>query len=77
MQFYGECWSGEHSKQTFAMYGESDQCYQGVGRQDTNAVYRLENMPGKFLSVMPKARLKKVYVQKGHSIAYPSYPGGS
>ena len=32
--------------------------------EQTNAVYRLEDMPGKFdvLSVMPKARLKKVHV---------------
>ena len=64
MQFYGECWSGANSKQTFAKYGESDKCYQGVGMEQTNAVYRLEDIPGKFyvLSVMPKARLKKVHV---------------
>ncbi|CAH3179044.1 unnamed protein product [Porites lobata] len=45
VQFYGECWSGANSKQTFAKYGESDKCYQGVGMEKTNAVYRLENMP--------------------------------
>lgn len=64
MQFYGECWSGANASQTFAKYGESDQCYQGVGKEKTNAVYRVEDMPGKYqvLSVMPKdrARLKKV-----------------
>ena len=55
MQYYGECWSGANAKKTFANYGESDKCYKGVGREKTNAVYRLEDMPGKFLalSVIP------------------------
>ena len=48
MQFYGECWSGANASQTFAKYGESDQCYQGVGKEKTNAVYRVEDMPGKY-----------------------------
>lgn len=48
MQFYGECWSGANAKKTFAKYGESENCYQGVGMEKTNAVYRLEDMPGKF-----------------------------
>ena len=48
--------------------------------EKTNAVYRLENMPGKFLvlSVMPKARLKKVYVSLGlanfsHTFPYKTW----
>ena len=46
MQFFGECWSGENAGKTFAQLGESKDCYQGVGKKHTNAVYRIEDLPG-------------------------------
>lgn len=45
VQFYGECWSGPDAGKTFARDGESDKCYQGIGLESTNAVYRIENLP--------------------------------
>ena len=48
VQFYGECWSGPDAGKTFARDGESDKCYQGIGLESTNAVYRIENLPGRF-----------------------------
>lgn len=47
MQFFGECWSGPNAGKTFARDGESDKCYNGVGMKNANAVYRIENLPGK------------------------------
>ena len=47
VQFYGECWSGTDSGKTFARDGPSEDCYEGVGEKKANAVYRLEDLPGK------------------------------
>lgn len=45
VQFYGECWSGPNAGETFAREGPSTNCYEGVGKRKTNAVYRIENIP--------------------------------
>lgn len=45
VQFFGECWSGKNAGKTFFRDGPSDQCYEGVGRRMTNAVYRIEDLP--------------------------------
>jgi len=45
VQFFGECWSGANAGETFARDGESKDCWQGVGKKNTNAVYRIENLP--------------------------------
>ena len=47
MQFYGECWSGLDAGKTFARDGPSEACYEGVGEKKANAVYRIEDLPGK------------------------------
>lgn len=47
VQFYGECWSGPGAGETFARDGPSEACYEGVGKKKTNAVYRIEDLPGK------------------------------
>jgi len=47
VQFYGECWSGPDAGETFARDGPSEACYEGVGKTKTNAVYRIEDLPGK------------------------------
>lgn len=47
VQFYGECWSGPDAGETFARDGTSEDCYEGVGKRKTNAVYRIEDLPGK------------------------------
>ena len=50
MQFFGECWSGKNAGKTFFRDGPSDECYEGVGKKMTNAVYRIEDLPGRYLS---------------------------
>ena len=47
MQFFGECWSGPNAGETFARDGPSKDCYEGVGKKKANAVYRIEDLPGK------------------------------
>lgn len=47
VQYYGECWGGKKDGKTFASYGKSTECWSGVGKAHTNAVYRVEDMPGK------------------------------
>ncbi|XP_048588583.1 A disintegrin and metalloproteinase with thrombospondin motifs 1 isoform X1 [Nematostella vectensis] len=39
IQFYGECWSGDGADETYAEYGSSKNCWQGVGGPHTNFVY--------------------------------------
>ncbi|EDO39263.1 predicted protein [Nematostella vectensis] len=46
IQYYGECWSGTGENKSFSRYGPSSNCWSGVGGEWTNAVYRLQNMPG-------------------------------
>ncbi|KAL9979967.1 hypothetical protein ACROYT_G008494 [Oculina patagonica] len=45
VQFFGECWSGPNAGETFARDGPSEECYEGVGKRKTNAVYRIEDLP--------------------------------
>ena len=47
MQFFGECWSGANAGKTFAKDGVSKDCYEGVGKNRANAVYRIEDIPRK------------------------------
>ena len=51
VQFYGECWGGPNAGKTYARDGTSKKCWNGVGKQETNAVYRLEDMPGMILTI--------------------------
>lgn len=48
VQFFGECWGGPSAGKTFARDGHSDKCWNGVGQQWSNAVYRIEDMPGNY-----------------------------
>ena len=41
VQFYGECWSGPEASLTYNRYGPSDSCWEGVGKDWTNMVYKL------------------------------------
>lgn len=41
VQFYGECWSGANGGETYNKHGSSAACVQGVGKENTNYVYRL------------------------------------
>ena len=52
IQFYGECWSGESSHQTYNKHGKSDDCQEftkgkscniQVGKADSNFVYRISD----------------------------------
>ncbi|XP_031570928.1 uncharacterized protein LOC116305210 [Actinia tenebrosa] len=45
VQFFGECWGGPSAGKTFARNGPSNKCWNGVGQQWANAVYRVEDMP--------------------------------
>ncbi|XP_065054644.1 uncharacterized protein LOC135683340 [Rhopilema esculentum] len=40
IQFYGECWTGADAEVTYNKYGPSTNCWNGVGKHLTNAVYR-------------------------------------
>ncbi|XP_031551833.1 thrombospondin-1-like isoform X2 [Actinia tenebrosa] len=39
IQFYGECWSGPSALDTYAKYGNSSACWDGVGQEGANYVY--------------------------------------
>ena len=45
VQFYGECWSGLEASTTYDKYGLSKNCWNGVGLDWTNAVYRFTMKP--------------------------------
>jgi len=45
LQYYGECWSGPNTGETYAKNGRSKQCVHGVGKNKANAVYRVTNLP--------------------------------
>ena len=66
MQFYGECWSGPDAGETFARDGNSEDCYEGVGKRKTNAVYRIEDLPGK-QDLLENISLQKVKCIPGAS----------
>ena len=66
VQFYGECWSGPDAGETFARDGNSEDCYEGVGKRKTNAVYRIEDLPGK-QDLLENISLQKVKCIPGAS----------
>ncbi|KAJ7351836.1 metalloendopeptidase [Desmophyllum pertusum] len=39
IQYYGECWTGNEAEHTYDMYGSSTDCWNQVGRENTNYVY--------------------------------------
>ena len=39
IKFYGECWTGNKAKDTYDMYGESTDCWNKVGKDNTYYVY--------------------------------------
>ena len=48
VQYYAECFGGDDAATNYAKYGESDKCWvfdnqtgNGVGRDNTNFVYRI------------------------------------
>ena len=41
VQFYGECWSGVTANETYDQYGEATNCWEGVGEEWSNFVYKL------------------------------------
>ena len=41
-QFYGECWSGLDAENRYNKYGPSGNCWNGVGKEETNYVYKIE-----------------------------------
>lgn len=42
IQFYGECWSGVDDRNTYGMYGPSKDCWNGVGEEGSNFVYKIK-----------------------------------
>ncbi|CAB3990863.1 Hypothetical predicted protein, partial [Paramuricea clavata] len=42
VQFYGECWSGAMANETYDKYGETTTCWEGVGKDWTNFVYKFD-----------------------------------
>lgn len=42
IQFYGECWSGKYAEKNYNKHGKSGNCYKGVGKANTNYVYRIK-----------------------------------
>ena len=41
IQYYGECWSGPDTEDTYNKYGPSGNCWNGVGKEGTNYVYKI------------------------------------
>ena len=41
IQYYGECWSGLDAENTYNRYGPSENCWNGVGKERTNYVYKI------------------------------------
>ncbi|XP_046848084.1 uncharacterized protein LOC124441663 [Xenia sp. Carnegie-2017] len=59
LQFYGECWSGPHANETYAVYGDSNNCINEfykdcellydeicIGRDNANFIYTILASPG-------------------------------
>ena len=42
LHFYGECWSGKDAGKTYNLHGRSVECWEGVGKEKANFVYRLK-----------------------------------
>jgi hypothetical protein len=42
VQFYGECWSGAAVNETYDKYGKTTECWEGVGKDWTNFVYKFD-----------------------------------
>ena len=42
LHYYGECWSGKDAGKTYNRHGRSVECWEGVGKEKANFVYRLK-----------------------------------
>lgn len=67
VQFFGECWSGENAGKTFAKDGVSKDCYEGVGKNRANAVYRIEDIPPCSSELSITARASSGQVRKNNA----------
>ena len=41
IRYYGECWSGLDAENTYNKYGPSENCWNGVGKERANYVYKI------------------------------------